>query len=210
MIALVAVGLASACANVIGADFGDYTLKGSGGAGGHGAGSTAASGTASHGATSTASAGLGGSGGSGASTSGSASVSGSASSSESSTASASASSSASSAGGCSGCTTPGCCGAVCQTAHSNGVGQSYYDCNPPDTHTLMTAMEACAAYAVTVGGTAADCFDGWGCSAEPSLDQVCYANATGATCMMYCWAYVGAPGSVTTCSACNTSAGTWN
>jgi hypothetical protein len=77
-------------------------------------------------------------------------------------------------GGCE-CLTPACCpggtntGAPCQTTHSDGLGNSYYDCNnlytvTPNTFTPVTAMEACTGYAVSQGKTAANCSDGWSCA----------------------------------------------
>ena len=44
------------------------------------------------------------------------------------------------------CATPECCGNACATAHSNGVGQTFYDCAPLGTYNLIEALEACAAY----------------------------------------------------------------
>jgi hypothetical protein len=93
--------------------------------------------------------------------------------------------------------------------HSTGLGQSFYDCNPLDTWTDLSAMEACAAYAATVGGTAANCSDGWGCMANPNLIEVCYGDTSGTTCTKFCWAYAGSPGIVTSCSDCTTTAGNW-
>src|SRR5207248_1842371 len=54
-----------------------------------------------------------------------------------------------------GCSTPGCCGNQCQTPHSNGLGQSFYDCNPPDTYNIGSASEACHAWVVVNGGSCA-------------------------------------------------------
>jgi hypothetical protein len=46
------------------------------------------------------------------------------------------------------CAGTGCCssGSQCQTVHSNGLGQSYYDCNPLGTYTAAAALEAAAAW----------------------------------------------------------------
>jgi hypothetical protein len=110
------------------------------------------------------------------------------------------------------CTTPGCCAAGCQTTHANGVGQSFYDCNPTKTYTPVTAMEACTAYALSVGGTAANCSDGWSCSTPPKPPyQVCYGDTAGTTCQTYCWGYTGSQGGVLyTCACPVASAGSWN
>jgi hypothetical protein len=108
------------------------------------------------------------------------------------------------------CATPGCCSGSCQTTHADGTGQSYYDCNPTKTFTVITAMEACTAYAASVGGTAANCSDGWSCNSKAPFD-VCYGNTAGTTCQTYCWGYSGARGgTLYTCSCPDSTAGTWN
>lgn len=40
-----------------------------------------------------------------------------------------------------------CCGSACETQHANGLGQSYFDCNPLGTFDPTTAAEAAAAWA---------------------------------------------------------------
>jgi hypothetical protein len=114
------------------------------------------------------------------------------------------------------CATPGCCNSQCQTVHSNGVGQSFYDCNPVGTHTLASAVEACLAYAKTVNGNANanDCVGGWGCPAgSTSTVAVCYSAQGGmVNCTNYCWTYMGnTTGDVQGCNApCNQSMAPWN
>jgi hypothetical protein len=113
------------------------------------------------------------------------------------------------------CATPGCCNSQCQTVHTNGVGQSFYDCNPVQTHTLTSAIEACLAYAQTVGGNANDCVGGWGCPpGSTSVVAVCYAAQGGTVnCDNYCWTYVGpTSGDVQSCNDpnCSHSLATWN
>jgi hypothetical protein len=50
------------------------------------------------------------------------------------------------------CATPGCCGNSCQVTHQNGVGQSYYSCDPlgtpgnASTYSLAMAQGARAAW----------------------------------------------------------------
>lgn len=44
------------------------------------------------------------------------------------------------------CATPSCCGAQCATTHTNGIGQSFYDCVAKKTYDLAQANEACTAY----------------------------------------------------------------
>jgi len=120
------------------------------------------------------------------------------------------------------CATPGCCtGGTCEKTHADGLGQSYYDCNPLDTYTEAQAYEACAAYATTVGGTSANCADAWTC--EGGGDSICYGNTAGTTCTTFCWVVTGGvsysppagsktpgAGSVTSCANCLASSGTWN
>jgi hypothetical protein len=112
------------------------------------------------------------------------------------------------------CATPACCNSQCQTVHSNGVGQNFYDCNPLNTHTLASAIEACVAYAKTVGGNANDCIGGWGCpQGSMSNLAVCYSSQGGmVVCSNYCWTYLGPTiGDVQACQgACNASLATWN
>src|ERR1019366_3861542 len=103
------------------------------------------------------------------------------------------------------CATPGCCGVACETIHSNGVGQNYYDCNnlytpSPNTFTPIAATEACTAWAISQGKTAAACSDGWKCSG--GSPTVCYSTDGGNTCATYCWGYTSAKdaGWVETCS----------
>jgi hypothetical protein len=104
------------------------------------------------------------------------------------------------------CATPACCGTSCQTIHSNGVGQNFYDCNAAGTNTDAAATEACVAYALSVGGTPSDCTDGWYCQDQPS--QVCFNSSGPAT--QYCWGY-GAPSDQVFPNYCPSSAvGSWD
>jgi hypothetical protein len=109
------------------------------------------------------------------------------------------------------CATPGCCGATCQVTHSNGEGQNFYDCNALDTFTAPSAIEACTAYAVTKGGSAANCQDVWECGGIPPT-FVCYADPNLHTCYGPCWAHVGsvAGGVEGSCSCPFTKTGSWN
>jgi hypothetical protein len=103
------------------------------------------------------------------------------------------------------CTTPACCpggtnsAAPCQTAHSNGLGNSYYDCNnlyttSPNTYTAVAAMEACTAYALSQPGgkSSSNCSDGYYCGPKtnPGTTTVCYEGNPGNinTCT-FCWGY---------------------
>jgi hypothetical protein len=86
------------------------------------------------------------------------------------------------------CATPGCCAAGCQTVHSNGEGQSFYDCAALDTYDQTQAMEACTAFT----GNSTQCtLSSTFCSS--TSDSVCSAAAL--TCR--CWQYSGPnPGTV--------------
>ncbi len=111
-------------------------------------------------------------------------------------------------GGCT-CKTPMCCGASCETTHSNGVGQSFYDCNPVGTFSYVTAHEACAAY--TGDPTPANCKT-FGCQGEPSSWAVVCSNEVGGNASAcVCWEYVG--GQIgkfdTSCECPSVSDGTW-
>jgi hypothetical protein len=111
------------------------------------------------------------------------------------------------------CATPGCCGSACQTDHSDGVGQSYFDCNQPATYTEMTAFSACAAYALSVGSSATNCVGGLTCRGS-SVPTVCFTSSSG-SCATYCWQYTGVyadsgPGTVWDCACPAHRVGGWN
>jgi hypothetical protein len=104
------------------------------------------------------------------------------------------------------CNTPSCCPSACQTQHSNGVGQSFYDCTPVSSFDQIGALEACAAYA---GGSFAGCSGGWTCSNGPPT-SVCYsAPDAGGSCTDYCWEYGGDAGTVTDCTCPGNVKGMW-
>jgi hypothetical protein len=44
------------------------------------------------------------------------------------------------------CAAPGCCSGACQVVHSNGAGQSFYDCVAASTFNQTQATEACVAF----------------------------------------------------------------
>jgi hypothetical protein len=79
--------------------------------------------------------------------------------------------------------------------------------------TLQSAIEACLAYAVTVGGNANDCVAGWYCP-NPSMPiEVCYSStASFNNCSNYCWIYLtNLAGHVQTCTGgCSATIATWN
>jgi hypothetical protein len=111
------------------------------------------------------------------------------------------------------CATPGCCGSACETSHADGVGQSYFDCNPPRTYSETTAFSACTAYAISVGSNAGNCVGGLTCPGS-SVPTVCFTNTAG-RCATYCWQYNGVyadggPGTVWDCACPAHVVGGWN
>jgi hypothetical protein len=85
------------------------------------------------------------------------------------------------------CAGNGCCsGDTCQTVHSNGLGQSYYDCNPLGTYTDTAAAAAASAWdsaATLVPGNVIPGCPPSGCNG--------WSGAKG--CATWCWdgAYAG-------------------
>jgi hypothetical protein len=115
------------------------------------------------------------------------------------------------------CATPGCCSGSCQTVHTNGVGEPFYDCFADGTYTEVTAIDACSAYATSIGGSPSGCSGGWTCSGNPT-QYVCYGIGHNfGTCANYCWLYTGtAPdggpgaGQVIDCSCPGNYIGPWD
>jgi hypothetical protein len=85
--------------------------------------------------------------------------------------------------GCS-CQGNGCCGSRCQTAHDNGVGNTFYDCVAADTYNVEQAFEAAQA-ATAQAGTAAVASCG---NAANLLLGVCKTTGVGSCA---CWSYQG-------------------
>jgi len=73
----------------------------------------------------------------------------------------------------------GACDSSAQTQHTNGLGQSFYDCTPLSTYNEQQATEAAHAWAGSVQTTVASCTDG---------SQALVAHAYGSTAV---WAYSG-------------------
>jgi hypothetical protein len=107
-------------------------------------------------------------------------------------------------GGCA-CNTPACCATsgatpgaggpayTCETTHSNGVGESFYDCEPAGTYTLAQATTACQKFVETLGladsaCAAPDCSNG---TYTANYDAIYYYNTT--THVGYVWVYQGTP-----------------
>ena len=108
--------------------------------------------------------------------------------------------------GCENCTTKG---ATCN-AHSNGVGQTFYDCNPLGTYNQTQATKACAA----LTGNASQCavMISFRCQLGlfGNLLEVCSTGSAGC----YCWQWSVTPGSVaspsSSCPVCAGTSPTWN
>jgi hypothetical protein len=105
------------------------------------------------------------------------------------------------------CITPGCCGAKCQSTHSNGVGQSFYDCGALGTHNAASATEACEAFAGAGAckGSTVCCNGLLGlCVAVGTTDESVCGTAGGVS---HCWQYSGTnagtvqAGTTATCGA---------
>jgi hypothetical protein len=83
-------------------------------------------------------------------------------------------------GGC--CAGTGCCegGTACQTAHDNGLGQTYYDCGVLDEHTQAQALLAAFAWSATGATHDGDTVCGTFCLCQESGTQAavwCYAGS---------------------------------
>jgi hypothetical protein len=105
------------------------------------------------------------------------------------------------------CATPGCCGPQCQTKHSNGIGQSFFDCNASGTYTVDEATLACEAYAGKghCSGSSLCCALGVGgiCLLGSTATSEC--GAVQGQC--FCWQYAGpVPGTVQSVSGKCTAA----
>jgi hypothetical protein len=84
------------------------------------------------------------------------------------------------------CNAPSCCeGGVCEPLHDNGVGQSYYDCEPVGTYSASLALKACTAYT----GSASLCVS-YPCTPSSLGPIICSALAVSPKVCM-CWSYGG-------------------
>jgi collagen triple helix repeat protein/stigma-specific protein Stig1 len=99
------------------------------------------------------------------------------------------------------------CGGSCQTIHSNGLGQSYYDCNALGTYNVTTATEAATAFSATALMTQLACTGGG--------SNLVIAAQTGVACAT--WDYSGTEvghvhlnSSSTACFCPGTSDPGWN
>jgi hypothetical protein len=98
------------------------------------------------------------------------------------------------------------CDAGCPTAHSDGLGQTFYDCVPWGTLNEAQALEACTAYT----GSATQCAnDPIGCA---NADEVCTTGSSACVCWTYTGMHSGKvfASTTTTCSCYVGSAPSWN
>lgn len=113
------------------------------------------------------------------------------------------------------CASPGCCSGNCQTTHTNGVGQNFFDCNNQGSHNQSQAQEACAAYT----GNASACSPSSTCCGAQIV--VCLGQTASSVCgtlngKCYCWQYSGPQsGRVESPGSCSASCGSssdpsWN
>jgi hypothetical protein len=79
----------------------------------------------------------------------------------------------------------GCCGSACQTAHANGLGQTYFDCGALDQHTAEQARLAALA---------------WNPSGTPVVSGLscglCLCQVRGGQAAVWCYAGSNAKGQV--------------
>jgi hypothetical protein len=104
-------------------------------------------------------------------------------------------------------TVGGCCSGACQTQHSNGIGGTFFDCNPPDTYTAATALAACTAFT----GDVTQC-SSLTCKGSGGGAVICSKGAS----VCDCWQYQGTltgrvdVNSNTTCYCAISSDPSWN
>ncbi len=93
------------------------------------------------------------------------------------------------------CATPTCCGTGCANTHSDGVGQSFFDCNAPGSYNQAQAQSACTAYTGNAGACTPSTVS---CCNGLMLGNLCLGSSTtdhsvcgsaGGKC--YCWQYSG-------------------
>ncbi len=109
------------------------------------------------------------------------------------------------------------CGASVCTTHSNGVGQTFQDCQPSGTYNEMQALEACAAFTgsrATCAVVACAQSGGSGAHGNAGSDQaVCSAGATACDCWTFSGSDVGLVQSTNPnkCEPCSKPGGSaWN
>lgn len=77
---------------------------------------------------------------------------------------------------------PGCCGTLAQQPHTDGLGDSFYDCVRTGTYNATQATEAAQAYNPTGNVTEGDVG-----SAPDTVSAKCVIDSTNTYCV--CWAY---------------------
>jgi hypothetical protein len=100
------------------------------------------------------------------------------------------------------CTGTGCCGSSCQTAHSNGVGQTFYDCQALGTYNQTQAMAACVAFTHDATQCAV-----YGCTGNAGSLVCTPGAAPNCTCWKFAPGNSGVNGKVSTTCTCPISAG---
>jgi hypothetical protein len=98
------------------------------------------------------------------------------------------------------------CDAGCPTAHSTGLGQTFYDCAPWGTLNEVQALEACTAFT----GNATQCAnDPIGCA---NADEVCTTGSSACVCWTYTGMHSGRvfASTTTSCSCYVSGAPSWN
>jgi hypothetical protein len=104
-------------------------------------------------------------------------------------------------------TVNGCCGTGCQTKHSNGLMQNFFDCQPLGTIDQPQATEACTVFT----GDVTKCH-AFACTGPGSNQVVC--SDTAATCA--CWGFAGTnaghvhANATTTCNCASAADSPWN
>jgi hypothetical protein len=102
------------------------------------------------------------------------------------------------------CATPFCCDGGCASAHSNGLGQFFYDCSPLGTFNLTQAFAACVAFTGKMSLCANDPINCGG------GDQVCSSGASMCACWRYNGNNAGHVESGATCNCLGQTSPTWN
>jgi hypothetical protein len=103
--------------------------------------------------------------------------------------------------------TPGCCGTGCQTQHTNGIGQSFFDCAASATHDATEALAACVAKT----GDPNLCTN-FSCSSTTSVycDSTCVKNCSPCNCWEYGTGSANAGHVNTACNCASPSDPAWN
>ena len=80
---------------------------------------------------------------------------------------------------------PGCCGTLPEKMHTNGLGQSFYDCVLPNTYNATQAKEAAQAFNSNGSPSERDSFDSN--NSNNTASGICIADPNNTICV--CWTY---------------------